>query len=254
MVCNTRAHNTADQAGRRVTLLGNIDSKPALLTIERAALPDKIEDLKAFHASFANIANLGANDVYAWYLANLKASANAAPDLKLNLIYPCTETHIKKYSPQTVRVVTETTEIYEKYVRLYMQRKRAEGRLNWVFNIIEGRTEQEDVILRESKNLGHEEEGFLLLPDMNWDRKTIGSLRILGLVERRDLMSLRDLKKKHVQWLKRMQEKILGAVAGIYEGVEKDMLKIYMHCTLRFPNNPSHVLNFANVPAVSTFH
>ena len=253
MVCNRCAHSLADQAGRRITLLGSIDSKPALLTIERAALPSKIEDLEAFHASFANVANLGANDVYAWYLANLKASADAAPDLKLNLINPCTETHIKKYSPQTVRVVTETTEIYDKYVEPYMQRKRKEGRLNWVFNIIEGRTEQEDVIIRESKNLGHDEEGFLLLPDMNWDRKTIGSLRILGLVERRDLMSLRDLKKKHVQWLKRMQEKILGAVGTIYEGVEKDMLKIYMHCMLHLPNNLTYVLHFANIPPIPTF-
>ena len=253
MVCTIRVHNVADQAGRRVTLLGNVDSKPALLTIERAALPSQIEDLEAFHASLANVSNLGANDVYAWYLANLKASANSAPDLKLNLIYPCTETHIKKYSPQSIRVVTETADVYDKHVKPYMQRKREEGRLNWAFNIIEGRTEQEDVILRESKNLGHDEEGFLLLPDMNWDRKTIGSLRILGLVERRDLMSLRDLKKKHVKWLKRMQEKILEAVAGIYEGVEKDMLKIYMHCMSHLSSDISYVLHFQNIAPIPTF-
>ena len=29
-------------------------------------------------------------------------------DLKINLIYPCTETHVKKYSKQGVRFVTET--------------------------------------------------------------------------------------------------------------------------------------------------
>ena len=205
-----------------------------MLIIERAALPTKIEDLTAFHASFANISNLGANDIYAWYLANIQAKENAAPDLKLNLIYPCTETHIKKYSPQTVHVVTETAAIYAKYVRPYMQRKREEGRLNWVFNIIEGRTEQEDIILRESRDLGKDEEGFLLLPDMNWDRKTMGSLRILGLVERRDVMSLRDLKKGHVSWLRGMQERILRAVEGVYEGVERDMLKVYVHCVSSF--------------------
>ena len=42
-----------------------------------------------------------------------------------------------------------------------MQRKREEGRLNWVWNIIEGRTEQEDVLYRETG-----EEGFLVLPDL----------------------------------------------------------------------------------------
>ena len=167
----------------------------------------------------------------------MKPSDNAAPDLKLNLIYPCTEAHIKKYSPQLVRIVTETPEIYAQYVRPYMQRKREEGRLNWVFNIIEGRTEQEDVIVRDSRNPGHDEEGFLLLPDMNWDRKTLTSLRLLGLVERRDIWSLRDLKKSHAGWLKRVREKIIESVVGLYSGVEKDMLKLYIHCIDLLPHS-----------------
>lgn len=103
--------------------------------------------------------------------------------------------------------------------------------MNWVFNIIDGRTEQEDVIIRDSKTPGHDEEGFLLLPDMNWDRKTLASLRLLGLVERRDIWSLRDLNKSHVGWLKRVREKIIESVVGLYSGVEKDMLKLYLHCT-----------------------
>ena len=169
--------------------------------------------------------------MYAWYLASIKHTNDAGPDLKLNLIYPCTETHVKKYSPQQARMVIETPQIYAQYTRPFMQRKREEGRLNWVFNIIEGRTEQEDVILRDSTNPGHDEEGFLLLPDMNWDRKTIANLRLLGLVERRDIWSLRDLKKEHIGWLRRVREKIIDAVARLYEGVEKDMLKLYVHCS-----------------------
>lgn len=126
-----------------------------------------------------------------------------------------------------------------------------------MFNIIEGRTEQEDVILREHstqttteaeveakveakgadrslKGQGGagENEGFLLLPDLNWDRETIGSLHLLALVERRDIWSLRDLRKKHVRWLKRLRENVLSATVGVYggRGVERDMLKLYVHC------------------------
>ena len=40
-----------------------------------------------------------------------------------------------------------------------------------------------------------------MLPDLNWDRKTMESLHLLGLVERSDIWSLRDLKKKHICWL-----------------------------------------------------
>jgi len=236
-----------DQAGRRITLLGTINSENALLTLERAAFPPSSETITVLHSTIANVKNLGANDIYAWYLANIQPSVST-PDLKINLVYPCTAAHIKKYSPQTTRVVTETPSIYRDYVRPYMQRKREEGRLNWVYNIVEGRTEQEDVILRQPTELGHDREGFLLLPDMNWDRKTMGSLRILGLVERRDLWSLRDLRRGDVGWLRRMIEKIEESVEKIY-GVDRDTLKLYVHCECLFvtsdPSQKSRILMLA---------
>ncbi len=127
-------------------------------------------------------------------------------------------------------MVTETPEIFKDYVRPHMQRNRDAGRLDWVFNILDGRTEQEDVILRDPGT--GTEDGFLMLPDLNWDRKTVTSLHLLALVERMDLWSLRDLKKGHVEWLKGMREKMLDAVVGVYgeKGVQRDMLKLYVHC------------------------
>ena len=187
--------------------------------------------------------NLGANDVYHWFMArsasdttNTQSTASAVPDLKLNLITPCTSKHIKKYSPQKIRMVTETPAIYHQYVHPYILAQKEAGRMNWVYNILEGRKEQEDIIYRETRSgkyeLGHDPEGFLLLPDMNWDRKTVASLRILGLVERRDLLSLRDLRKKDIPWLKAMMNRMLDAVEKTYgdQGVDRDCLKVYMHC------------------------
>jgi m7GpppX diphosphatase len=214
-----------DQAGRRISLLGTIDSQTAILLAERAAFTTEHDYLSTFSTSLSSIKNLGANDIYSWFLAHSKSSSSQPPDLKLNLIYPCTDSHIKKYSAQGLRVVTETPEIYASYIRPFMQQKREQGRLNWVFNIIEGRTEQEDVIYRE-----HGEEGFLLLPDLNWDRKTIPSLHLLGLVERRDIWSVRDLKKAHITWIKHMREKLLDATVKLYPDLERDQLKLYIHC------------------------
>lgn len=233
-----------DQNGRRIALLGTIDDQRALMTIERAAFPTAPSVVKAFLVGISQVSNLGSNDIYRWYMASYSPSKETPvsereendapfPDLKLNLIYPCTDSHIKKYSRQTLRMVTETPNIYANHVHQYMREKREEGRLNWVFNIIEGRTEQEDVILREHHSgTGPDVEGFLLLPDLNWDRQTIDSLHLLALVERRDIWSLRDLKKMHVDWLRLMKEKILQATVGIYggRGIEPDMLKLYVHC------------------------
>ena len=230
---------SSDQAGRRISLLGTIDSQPAVLIAERAAFDTSSTIIDSFSTSLQNIKNLGANDIYAWFLANSNSNVavgngNAPPDFKLNLIYPCTDKHIKKYEQQGLRVVTETPEIYKNYVRPYMQLQREKGALNWVYNIIEGRTEQEDVMYRE-----HGEEGFLILPDLNWDRKTLGSLHLLGIVERRDIWSVRDLDKSMVDWVKHMREKMTEATVKLYPEVEKDQLKLYVHCEL--PIAHSHI-------------
>ena len=219
-----------DDGGRRSCLLGTISSQPAILILERASFPSSTEHLSQITSNLSALKNLGANDIYFWYLANngLTASAEELADLKINLIYPCTEQHIKKYSQQKLRMVTETAEIYKEKIRPYMLQKREEGRLNWVWNIIDGKTEVEDVIFRTPKGRDGDE-GFLLLPDLNWDRKTIEALHLLGLVERMDIWSLRDLKKKHVPWLRHMRIKLIEATTKTYPELEEDQLKLYVH-------------------------
>lgn len=225
--------SNADQAGRRTSLYGTIDSLPALLILERAPFPTSPDYLLSIAGSLATLRNLGANDIYHWYLASSGAvtdpeQGESFADLKINLIYPCTEQHVKKYSKQGVRFVLETADIYRQHVRPFIQAKRDEGRLNWVFNIIEGRKEQEDVIHRTPYGQDPEE-GFLLLPDLNWDRKTLDALHLLGIVERRDIWSLRDLRKRHVPWLRHMRAKFLEAATRVYPEIEQDQLKLYVH-------------------------
>ncbi|KAM4056767.1 scavenger mRNA decapping enzyme c-term binding domain-containing protein [Hirsutella rhossiliensis] len=227
-----------DQAGRRVSMLGAIDGLPALLVLERAPFPASGAYLGRLPGCLARVRNLGANDVYSWSMARTGSDGGGGggegggdaddgffADLKINLIYPCTETHVKKYSKQGVRFVAETPELYRGAVRPYMQSKREQGRLNWVFNIIEGRTEVDDVIYRT--RLGEAgDEGFLLLPDLNWDRSTLEALHLLALVERRDMWSLRDLKKKHIPWLEHMRARLVSATVSTYPSIQPDQLKL----------------------------
>ncbi|KXG51034.1 Scavenger mRNA decapping enzyme [Penicillium griseofulvum] len=240
-----------DQNGRRIALLGTIDNTQGILIAERAAFAtESLAVLQAFHAAISQVNNLGDNDIYRWYLASSNGhttdptpaeAANPQQDLKLNLIWPCTASHIKKYSDQQLRMVTETAEIYRTHVRPYMQAKREEGRLNWVFNILEGRTEQEDVIMRDE---GHgPEDGFLMLPDLNWDRKSMGSLHLLALVQRRDIWSLRDLKKSFVPWLKYLRERVLEATVSMYPALEEDQIKLYVHYQPTYYHFHIHVVN-----------
>lgn len=172
------------------------------------------------------------------------SQADFFADLKINLIYPCTETHIKKYSKQPVRFVTETPEIYKEKVRPHMLAKRERGALNWVFNIIEGRKEVEDVIYRTK--LGESgDEGFLLLPDLNWDRETIEALHLLAIVERRDIWSLRDLRKSHLPWLNHMKQKLVAATIATYPSIEADQLKLYVHYQPTYYHFHIHIVHVA---------
>ncbi|CAK7228482.1 hypothetical protein SCUCBS95973_006894 [Sporothrix curviconia] len=229
-----------DQAGRRTSLYGSIDGQPALLVLERAPFPTSADYLGSVAGSLRALRNLGANDIYHWYMAAEGGSVdgdngdNGDSNLKINLIYPCTPQHVRKYSRQGVRLVTETAEIYRDRVRPFVQAQRDAGRLNWVFNIIEGRKEVEDVIFRTPYDpQTTNEQGFLLLPDLNWDRQTLEALHLLAVVERRDLWSLRDLRRRHIPWLRQMRQQLVDAAVGVYAaqglGLEHDQLKLYVH-------------------------
>jgi len=207
-----------------------------------------VADLETFAQCLTSIANLGANDIYNWYLASTEPSTTAArpspPNLKINLIYPCTPKHIAKYSSQGVRTVTETPDIYRSHILPYIERNRADGRLNWVFNILDGLTEQEDVVYRSPPS-NNTDDDFLLLPDLNWDRSTLTSLHLLCLPNRRDLHSLRDLRPSHLPWLRHLRASVLAATAKLYPALDFDQLKLYLHYQPTYYHLHVHVVHVA---------
>ncbi|KAJ9658096.1 hypothetical protein H2198_003934 [Neophaeococcomyces mojaviensis] len=209
-----------DQGGRRVLILGTLNGQQGILSLERAAFPSSQDKITSFLSTLTNTTNLGANDIYRWYLSN--NSSFESPDLKINLIWPCTEAHIRKYKVQQTRYVTETSEVYKQHIKPWVeQTQRTAQRLDWIYNILDGRTEQDDIVYRSAgfgrynKDDKSDSEGFLLLPDLNWDRRTVTGLHLLAIIERRDLWSLRGLKRSHVPWLKQMRAEIVKAAAEV---------------------------------------
>lgn len=139
--------------------------------------------------------------------------------------------------------------MYKSHIRPYIERtQRTPARLDWIYNILDGITEQEDVVFRSpdfgasSSGVEVDKKGFILLPDLNWDRKTVSGLHLLALVERRDVWSLRDLKRRDIEWLKNVRNNAVKeaarygnklARAGDDEdesAVDEDMIKCYVHC------------------------
>ncbi|KAL7267988.1 hypothetical protein RUND412_009405 [Rhizina undulata] len=221
-----------DTRSKSINLLGRINSTPAIILAEKTAFDTTPHSL----ANFAQPSNLPtlklmeSNDIYYWFLASHGSVSNpedllAHGEVKFTLIYPATDSHVKKYSFQNSRMVTETPAIYREFVKPYVEAKRGNGRLNWVYNILEHKTETERIVVEDTDL----ETGFILLPDLKWDQKTMASLYMLALVNRRDIMSLRDLKKKHVPWLRGLQKKIVDGICLQYPEVKEDQLKLYIH-------------------------
>lgn len=72
-----------------------------------------------------------------------------------------------------------------------------------MYNILDGKAETDRVVYSDPDPLT----GFVLLPDMKWDRSDLQNLYMLAIVCRRDLFSLRDLATEHLPLLKNILTK-----------------------------------------------
>lgn len=94
----------------------------------------------------------------------------------------------------------------------------------WVYNILDHKKESERIIFEDPcKKLG-----FILLPDLKWDGKTVETFYGLAIVHQLNLKSLRSLTAEHLPLLRNIQTKGVAAIQDKY-GLEESQLRIYLH-------------------------
>lgn len=177
------------------------------------------------------------NDIYAQYDASGPPSIG---DLKVIVISPATDAHVQKYLDRDLHFIHETPEDYESVTKPFIQKQILSidvsispgsvyfiiifflpvspcdyfvslsptfvSRDNcictlvvqWVYNILDGRSESDRIICNDPDPA----DGFVLLPDMKWDVRDMESLYLLAIARRRDLPSMRELRKEHLPLLK----------------------------------------------------
>jgi m7GpppX diphosphatase len=69
----------------------------------------------------------------------------------------------------------------------------------------------------------------------------MSSLYAMAIVHRRDIKSIRDLKKTDSPWLREMQKKIIQGLRTKYPEVDEDQLRVYVHCKFQNPSIPQSV-------------
>lgn len=207
---------------KSIVLLGRVDEEYAIISLEKSHFA-LIDDVYNIHQSVLETQLIQNNDVYYWAGAELHQELPNEPGAKLNVIYPATETHIRKYSPQKYHYILETPEMYEKYVIPYIETMKGD-RIKWVYNILFEGKESETFVHHEK----HPDTGFVLLPDMKWDRISMDSLYLCAIVNRTDISSIRDLNGSHISYLQDLKQKIVSITSEKFP-VEKDGLRVFVH-------------------------
>ncbi|XP_067658757.1 m7GpppX diphosphatase-like [Haliotis asinina] len=159
------------------------------------------------------------NDIYSTYEATPPTDLSG---FKTTVIYPATQKHIDKYSEHDQYIIRETPTLYEKVTLPCIESSNFS--MQWVYNILDKKSEAERIVMEDPDP----DTGFVLLPDMKWDRKDIDSLYLVAIVHKQGIKSLRDLGQQHLPLLKNILEKGTIAIQEKYS-VPKSQLRIYFH-------------------------
>nr|XP_026484066.1 m7GpppX diphosphatase [Vanessa tameamea] len=206
---------------KTVCVQGNFKDKSgvALVILEKNAFKEDELDSKGYFSVESDLKTFFQNDIYGNFECFPKSSING---VKTTIIYPATEKHIAKFSQQEVHIIQETSDCYNKLTLPHIEKEQFN--LQWVYNILEGRSEQDRVVYDNKC----EKEGFVLVPDLKWDGLTKETLYLLAIVRQRGIKSLRDLDGSHLPLLKRVRDEGKKAIFEKYK-VPGSQLRIYFH-------------------------
>ncbi|CAG9790002.1 unnamed protein product [Diatraea saccharalis] len=192
----------------------------ALILLEKNAFKEEhLNNGSGYFTEHTELLTYFQNDIYGNYECFPQSSLNG---VKTTIIYPATEKHIAKFSAQNIHLIAETPELYEKLTLPHIEKEQFN--LQWVYNILEGKSEQDRVVYDNKC----EKEGFVLVPDLKWDGLTKETLYLLAIIRQRGIKSLRDLDASHLPLLKRVRDEGKKIILDKY-CVPGSQLRIYLH-------------------------
>jgi len=203
-----------------VALEAKHGSKEGRVLVQLQKTPFEPAQLAAIVSGQTTLTQLLHNDIYSKHTAAVPPHLNK---VSATLIHPATDHHFGRYEQQLCSAVQETPQLYSTVSLPYIQAGGVHS-IQWIYNILEGSSEADRVILRDEDP----DTGFVLVPDLKWTGEQMADLYCQALVLRRDLRSLRDLRAAHLPLLKNVVANGTAAIEARY-GVPAHRLRVYLH-------------------------
>jgi m7GpppX diphosphatase len=144
------------------------------------------------------------NDIYEKY------EATALVDGELII---CNDVNLMKRSEK--KIIRESYEDYLKYIM-----KRDPKKDQWIYNIIEGLSEQESILYRD--------ELCIIIPTYMWDGKNVDKLHVLCMPTDVSLRCIRSLDSSHIPLLEHMKRKTVKIIKNKFN-LDEHYLKMFFH-------------------------
>ena len=167
------------------------------------------------------------NDIYEKY----EATAQVEGELII-----CNDSNLMRRSEK--RIVRETYEDYLKYLN-----KRDPKKDQWIYNIIDGTSEQDSVL--------HRDELCIIIPTYMWDGKNIDKMHLLCMPTDITLRSIRSLNSSHIPLLEHMKRETIRIIKNKY-GLDENNLKMFFHYEPSTYHLHIHFVNVAHHEARSS--
>ena len=113
------------------------------------------------------------------------------------------------------RIIKET---YNEYLNYISKRDKEKDR--WIYNIIDGITEQENIMFRD--------EFSITMPTYTWDTTNVDKLHVLCIPIDKTIRTIRELTRDHFFLLKHMKKITLDKIEEVF-GLKEENLKIFFH-------------------------
>ena len=135
----------------------------------------------------------------------------------INLVYPCDDEHLKHNKKSKYIIVKETASDYKNIILPYIK-GIYDDNVSWIKDILYNGKEKERVLLNIDE--------FLIVKNLSWKNNMKINFYIL-VITKESLMTIRDLRKKHISLLKLMKEKCIEVAKKF--GIEENQLYFFFH-------------------------